>query len=375
MIQSKTLQNFRPNNKKPDFWLAILIFVLSFFGVIMVYSASVVVSDQLYHYNSFFLNKQIVAFAVGIVAWVIFYNIDYKIWNKCAGWMLGITLFFLIAVFIPGIGRQLEGAYRWIDVGPIFFQPAELIKLTFIIYLSAWLSKKGAEVKDFRRGFLPFVLITGLIIFLIMRQPDMGTMTVIALSAVAIFFASGARISHMIIGIIGAAAGFWLLIKTSAYRFQRFLVFLNPGKETLGAAYHINQALLAIGSGGLLGLGFGMSRQKYLFLPQSQTDSIFAIITEELGFLRAMLVIVVYILIAWRGYRIAKNAPDAFARLLAIGITSWIVFQAMINIGAMTGLLPLTGVPLPFISYGGSSLVILLAAVGILMNISKQSAK
>ncbi len=375
MLHSKTLQNFRPQKKRPDFWLAILVFILSFFGVIMVYSASVVISDQLYHYNSYFLNKQITAFAVGIVAWVICYNIDYKYWNKFAGWMLGITLFFLVAVFIPGIGRQLEGAARWIHVGPIFFQPAEFIKLTFIIYLSAWLAKKGAAVKDFKRGFLPFILITGLIIFLIMCQPDMGTMTVIALSAVTIFFASGANISHMIIGIAAAAGAFWLLIKTSTYRLQRFLVFLNPGSETLGASYHINQALVAIGSGGLLGLGFGMSKQKYLFLPQAQTDSIFAIITEELGFLRAMLVIIAFILIAWRGYRIAKNAPDAFSRLLAVGITSWIVFQAIINIGAMTGLLPLTGVPLPFISYGGSSLVVLLAAVGILMNISKQSTK
>jgi cell division protein FtsW len=373
MALSKTLSNFRSQKKKPDFWLAILVFILAFFGVIMVYSASVVISDQLYGYNSYFLNKQMIAFGIGILAWIVFYNIDYRIWSRSAGWMLGITLFFLIAVFVPGIGRQLEGAYRWIDVGPIFFQPAELIKLTFIIYLSAWLAKKGKEVKDFRRGFLPFILITGLIVFLVMRQPDMGTTTVIALSAVAIFFASGASISHMILGLIAAAGGFWLLIKTSAYRLQRFLVFLNPGKETLGAAYHINQALLAIGSGGLLGLGFGMSKQKYLFLPQAQTDSIFAIITEELGFLRAMLVIIVFVLIAWRGYRIAKNAPDNFSRLLAVGITSWIVFQAAINIGAMTGLLPLTGVPLPFVSYGGSSLVVLMAAVGILMNISKQS--
>jgi len=367
------LQRFRTNKKKPDYLLALVIFALSVFGVIMVYSASVVVSYKVYGYNNYYLNKQIISLIIGVFVWIIFSNIDYRIWQKYAFWMLICTLFLLIAVFLPGIGVELGGAHRWIDVGFTLFQPSEIIKLTLIVYLAAWLAKKGEGVRDFQSGFLPFVVLIGLVVVLIMKQPDMGTMSVIASTAAIMFFVAGASLVHILLGGVSALAVFWILIRSSAYRFQRFLTFLNPTDSSLGAGYHISQALLAIGSGGLLGLGFGLSEQKHLFLPQAQTDSIFAIICEELGFIRAILVILVYVFIAWRGYKIAKNAPDMFSRLLATGVTTWIVVQALINLAAMTGLIPLTGVPLPFISYGGSSLIVLFAAVGILMNISKQS--
>jgi cell division protein FtsW len=204
-----------------------------------------------------------------------------------------------------------------------------------------------------------------------MSQPDLGTMSVILFSSVAVFFIAGAELTHMVIGAGALLTAFTILIKTSYYRQQRLLVFLNPSVDSQGAAYHINQALLAVGAGGLWGLGFGQSRQKYLYLPEAHTDSIFAIIAEELGFIRSGLVIAGFLFLAYLGYKIAKNAPDRFSRLLAIGITTWIVVQAFINIGAMINVLPLTGVPLPFISYGGSSLIILLAAVGVMLNISK----
>lgn len=370
-----SLQRFRTNKQKPDYLLALVIFALSVFGLVMIYSASVVISYKIFGYNNYYLNKQVISLLVGILAWIIFSLIDYRVWQKYAFGLLILTLCLLIAVFIPGLGVELGGAHRWIDIGFTLFQPSEIIKLTLIIYLSAWLTKKGEGVKDFQSGFVPFVVLMGIVIFLIMKQPDMGTMSVIAATAAVMFFVAGASLSHIIVGGTFVMALFWILIRSSSYRFQRFLTFLNPSGAALSASYHINQALLAIGSGGLLGLGFGLSQQKHLFLPQAHTDSIFAIITEELGFLRALLVILVFAFIAWRGYKIAKNAPDTFSRLLAIGITTWIVLQALINLGAMTGVLPLTGVPLPFISYGGSSLVVLFAAVGILMNISKQSVR
>jgi len=221
---------------------------------------------------------------------------------------------------------------------------------------------------------LPFIFIVSVIAFLIIKEPDMGTMSIITGIAAIMFFVAGASWQHILAGALSVIVFFVIMIKTAPYRMQRLMVFLNPSQGNLDASYHINQAILAIGSGGLWGLGFGKSMQKYFYLPEAHTDSIFAIIAEELGFLRAIFVIIIFVLIAWRGYRIAKNAPDTFSRLLATGITSWIVFQALVNLAAISGAMPLTGVPLPFVSYGGSSLVILLAAVGILLNISKQTS-
>lgn len=370
-----SLERFRKRLAKPDYSLIMVVFILAVFGLIMIYSSSVVVSYDLFGYNNYYLNKQAISLLLGIVVWLVFSKIDYLVWKKYAFLMFAGTLVTLVAVFLPGIGKEFGGAHRWISLGFFFFQPSEICKLTFIIYLSAWLTKKGTEVKDFRNGFLPFAIILALVAFLIIKEPDMGTMSVITGIGTVMFFVAGASWQHLALGISSIFGFFLILIKSAPYRMQRFLVFLNPSHESLGASYHINQALLAIGSGGLLGLGFGQSRQKYFYLPQAHTDSIFAIIVEELGFLRASLVILAFLYIGWKGYKIAKNAPDDFSRLLAIGITSWIIIQAFINIAAMMGLLPLTGVPLPFISYGGSSLVILMAAVGILTNISKQANK
>jgi cell division protein FtsW len=303
------------------------------------------------------------------------YSIDYRFWKKNSFWMLIITLLLLILVFVPGIGRAAGGAHRWIVIGGSWFQPSELIKLTFLIYLSAWLENRDEKIKSFWFGFIPFTFLILLIGALIMLQPDLGTTSILVLSAVTVFFVAGANPSHLVFGAGGLLVLLTILIKASPYRQQRLLVFLNPSVDSQGAAYHINQALLAIGAGGLWGLGFGQSKQKYLYLPEAHTDSIFAIIAEELGFIRSSLVVAGYLLIGYLGFRIARNAPDRFARFLAVGITSWIVFQAFINIAAMLNLLPLTGVPLPFVSYGGSSLIILLAGVGIMLNISKHTGE
>lgn len=366
-----SLDRYRKHGGRMDYWLLFLVFGVCIFGLLMVYSSSAVVSFEQYGINNFYFKKQLVSFIIGMVMLGITSFIDYRFWKKNAVLFLGITVILLIAVFL--LGKTTLGAQRWLNIAGISVQPSEIAKLTFIIYLAAWLEKRNENIKDFKYGFLPFAVILGAIGFLIIKQPDMGTMSVIVATAVVMFFISGASLVHLGVGFAFLIGLFLLLIKSAPYRMQRFLVFLNPSNEKLGAGYHINQALLAIGSGGWFGLGFGQSKQKYLYLPEPQTDSIFAIITEELGFLRAILVFVVFVLIALRGFKIAKNAPDMFAMLLASGITVWIVVQFFINIGAMIGLMPLTGIPLPFVSYGGSSLIILLTAVGILLNISKHA--
>ncbi len=359
--------------KKPDYLFAIVIFLLILFGIIMISSSSIVISMEHTGKNYTYVLRQIESLFFGLIAMFAAYSIDYRFWKKNSLWMLIVTLLLLILVFIPGIGKSAGGAHRWIGIGNQWFQPSELIKLTFIIYLAAWLDNMGEKVKSFWQGFIPFAVLIGIIGALIMLQPDLGTFTVILLSAITVFFVSGADLTHMAIGAGGMAALLFLLIKISPYRQQRLLVFLNPSVDAQGAAYHINQALLAIGAGGWWGLGFGQSRQKYLYLPEAHTDSIFAIIAEELGFVRSGIVVIAYLFIAYLGLRIARNAPDNFSRLLSIGITSWIFFQAFINIGAMINVLPFTGVPLPFVSYGGSSLIVLLAGVGLMLNISKSN--
>jgi len=367
--------NLRNLSKKPDYFFLILVIILSFVGIIMISSGSVVISYETYNNNYHFVIQQLISFIVGIAALLAAMQIDYRFWKKNSFWILVITLLLLVLVFIPGIGKSAGGAHRWIGLGAKWFQPSELVKLTFLIYLASWLDQKGETVKSFWGGFLPFSFLILLIGFLIMKQPDMGTMSIILISATMVYFASGAKMSHLGIGLASITVLGAILIKAAPYRLQRLLVFLNPTADTQGAAYHINQALMAIGSGGWWGLGFGQSKQKYLYLPQVHTDSIFALIVEELGFVRAGLIIVGFLLLGIRGLQIAKKAPDNFSRLLVVGIISWILIQAFINIGAMLNLLPLTGVPMPFISFGGSSLIITMAAVGIILNISKETGE
>lgn len=360
---------------KPDFLLALTVFFLCFFGLVMISSASVVVSEERFGTNYYYVTHQLTSLIIGLILMVTAYLIDYRLWRKISLIMFLLTLLLLIGVFLPGIGREFGGAHRWLGLGGLVLQPSEIVKLTFIIYLASWLDKKGESISHFSAGFIPFVFLMLILGFLIMSQPDLGTLSVIIGTAVVTFFIAGARGSHLVMGGISVLIILGILVKAAPYRFQRFLVFLSPGEQTLGAAYHINQALIAIGSGGLWGLGFGQSKQKYLYLPQAYSDSIFAIIAEELGFLRSSLVLGAFILIAIRGYKIVRNAPDNFARFLATGIVTWIILQVFINIAAMLNLIPLTGVPLPFISFGGSSLIVTLIAVGILLNISKYSSQ
>lgn len=343
-------------------------------GLIMIASAGVVYGRVRFGDDYYFLKQQLFGLGVGLLFLYILQKIDYHIWQRFVVPIFIVAIALLVLVFIPGFGTTVYGAARWVELGPLSFQPSEVMKFAIILYLSAWLSSKGrAKASDFFEGLVPFLALLSVVGFLIIKQPDTGTLGLIFLISLAIFFASGASIVHIFSLFAGGLFALFILIKIAPYRMQRFLVFMNPDHDPMGFGYQMTQALLAIGSGGIFGVGLGQSRQKFNYLPEPVTDSIFAVLGEELGMIGATVVVGLFLFLAWRGVRIALRAPDEFGRLLAVGIVSWIVFQAFINISAITGLIPLTGIPLPFISYGGTSLAVLLAAVGILLNISKHS--
>jgi len=358
---------------KPDYVFIGLIGVIVVFGLVMLSSASSAVAYEKFGDSYWYLKHQIIfGLLPGLAVFFIMARTDYRKWKKYALPFLAVSVVLLFLVFIPGLGAGYGRAKSWINIFGVSLQPSEIVKLTFLIYLAAWLSgRREHDIKDTYSSFVPFVSILGIISFLMAVQPDIGTLSIIALISLVVYFAAGAPILHL--GWISGAGAllFFILIKIAPYRAARFMTFLHPELDPQGIGYHINQALLAIGSGGFFGLGLGLSRQKFQYLPEVAGDSIFAVIAEELGFLFAVGLIIFFIFLALRGFKIAKSVPDGFGRLLAIGITSWFVFQAFINIGAMLSLLPITGIPLPFISYGGTALTVGLAAAGIMANISK----
>jgi len=283
--------------------------------------------------------------------------------------MLAVPFFFatialLLMVFLPGLGIRAQGAHRWLNFGFFVFQPAEFAKFTTVLYLSAWLRNSESN------RFSAFVIYLCMTVGLILLEPDMGTSFVLLLIAISMYFFSGEPIRHLFIFIPIMAIVIIGLAIISPYRLSRVMTFLNLQEDPLGASYQIRQVLVALGSGGWTGVGIGKSRQKYEYLPEANTDSIFAIIAEELGFVGSVCVILVYMVIIWRCFKISIRAPDNFGRLFALGAGIWIACQTIVNLSAMVALIPLTGIPLPFVSYGGSSLIIALTAVGIVLNIS-----
>ena len=354
----------KSSNTSPDWFLISLVLGLTFFGVIMVGNASVVEAFRDFGDKFYYLRQQIIWALLGLSAFFVFSFFDYRKLKKLALPLILFSFITLILVLIPGIGTKALGARRWLALGFFSFQPSELTKLTFILYLSSFFASK--------KKFWPFLFVLAALLLLIMLQPDLGTAVILAVTSLIIYFTSGAPLLLIgLTGFLGLAGGAGLIF-SSAYRRERLMTFLDPSRDPLGASYHIRQILIAIGSGGLFGVGLGQSRQKHEYLPEASTDSIFAVVAEELGFLGAVSILIIFLLLVWRGIRIAKEAPDDFGKLLAVGITTWIGFQALVNLSAMVALVPLTGVPLPFISYGGSSLVLSLTAMGILVNISKQ---
>ncbi len=356
---------------RADYPFFVIVAALVLFGLLMVLSAGSVQSFQLKGNGHFYFVQQLQALAIGLVGFFIAQRVHYSTWRKFSGPMLVLAVALLLAVFIPGVGYNYGGASRWINLQVFLLQSSEVAKVALVIYLAAWLERKGRDVTDLKAGFLPFAALLVLLCGLIMLQPDMGSMSVLAAIGLVMFFTAGAAAKHLALGAGGVLAAAALLIAAAPYRINRLLTFLDPSKDTLGTGYHVQQALVAIGSGGLFGLGFNNSLQKHFFLPEPMNDSIFAIIAEELGFFASIAVIAVFAYLAVRGLRIARNAPDTFSRLLVTGVVTWITVQAMVNIAAMLSIVPLTGVPLPFISLGGSALVVLMFALGIVLNISR----
>lgn len=360
----------------PDVWLFLTIVGLVLFGFMMVSSASSVIAERFRGDVYFYLKHQVLFGGVaGALLFCLGYFVPYRQWRALALPGLIIALVLLVLVFIPGISLRYGGASRWINFGPLTFQPTELTKLAFVIYLAALLERKGEDIRDFRKSVVPFVVITGLVIILIALQPDFGTLFTITAIAGAMVFVAGFRLRHLALLMTGGLAAFLALVTSASHGISRVITYLHPELDPQGIGYQVNQALLAAGTGGLWGLGLGRSRQKYQFLPEPAGDSIFAIIAEELGFLRTLLLLAAFVWIGWRGLSIARNSPDIFGRLLAAGITSWILVQAFVNMASILAITPLTGIPLPFISYGGSALVILLLASGILLNVSKYTVQ
>lgn len=359
--------SLKSQRKGMDLPLLISTLILILFGLIMVYDASVVQGLKDFKDGLYYIRQQLIWVGIGILSMIFFTHFDYKKFRSLALPLILISFLLLLGVFIPSLGVSGGGAHRWLRLGPITIQPAEIIKLTGVIFLSAVFEKK-AKVWPF------LILVLGVTLITAVFQKDLGSTIVFVATALLLYFASGGPIWHFIVSLPVGISALLILIFTSGYRSKRILAFLDPFSDVQGFTYHISQVLIALGSGGLLGLGLSHSRQKFEYIPEVSTDSIFGIIGEELGFLGSVLLIGLFVLAIFRGLKIAQNCQDNFGKILALGFTSWLGIQIVINLSSMTALLPLTGVPLPFISYGGSALVANLTAVGILLNISKQAS-
>lgn len=343
------------------------------FGLAMLASASWPLGFDSHADGYFFIKHQIFSGLLpGIVACLVAYNVPYEYYRKYARHMLLLSVLLLVLVFVPGIGSSLGTfSHSWIYLGVFSFQPSEIVKLTFLIYLSAWMEGRSKqEMKDVTQGLIPFLTVLGVIMGLLVLQPDTGSMAIIVLMSLSVYFVAGAPLRYFgFIGALGIGASAILL--HSEYRAERVLTFLHPELDPQGVGYHINQALLAVGSGGFFGRGYGHSLQKFQYLPEVVGDSIFAVLAEEFGFVFTVAFVVFYAAFLLRGLKIAERAPDPFGRYLATGIMVWFGLQAFFNMGAMLHLLPITGVPFPFVSYGGTSLVVCMTAAGVVLNISK----
>ncbi|HJP70242.1 MAG TPA: putative lipid II flippase FtsW [Candidatus Limnocylindria bacterium] len=366
----------RRERHEPAYALLLAVMALTGIGVVMVYSASSV--------RSYFSSadpaaqglEQLVWAGIGLTGLVVAMRLDFRHLRYLAIPIYVITLGLLVAVLVPGIGVEINGSQRWIIIpGVGTLQPAEFAKLAVVLYLAHWLDRRGKEAKSFWNGLIPFGLLVAPGFFLIAIEPDLGTAGVYAIVAISIFFMAGANLLYLTAIGSGIMAAAWVMVTSTSYQLERVQTFMDPFRDPLDSGYNTIQALLALGLGGITGLGLGESRQKFLYLPAPSTDFIFAIIGEEWGLVGTLTVLALFVVIAYQGYKIAIHAPDTFSGLVACGITTWLVVQACVNMMVVTALMPVTGIPLPFISAGGSALTINLAAIGILLSISRETSQ
>lgn len=360
--------------KSPDFVLFFTIVGLLAMGIIMVFSSSAVSAHVNFQDSYYFLKRQILWASLGLIAMLCMMNLDYHFWKRLSKPFFLFTLVLLVLVLIPGLGKVVNGARRWLGFGAYTLQPSELAKLSMAIFSADYLARNQENVSKFMKGIVPILLILLLIFALILREPDLGTALSISGMVFVLLYAAGAKLSHLyslgFVGVVGIVAA----IVAEPYRLKRLFAFSDPWADPLDTGYHIIQSLYALGTGGLFGVGLGRSREKFLYLPEPHTDFIFAIIGEELGLLGTVTVLLLFFLFAWRGFRIAIAAPDIYGSMLATALTIMIVMQALMNIAVVTASMPVTGIPLPFLSFGGSALIFNLAGVGILLNISRYVA-
>lgn len=353
---------------KNNFFIPLLTIpiIMSLIGLVFIFESSSVRAVSETGNSLHYFRLQAIWLVLGMGLLIFFSRFDYKKLYFLSFLSMAVSIILLVVVLIPGIGFSAGGARRWIDFGFFNVQPTELAKFSVIVYLASWF--KNTE----KRRFFSFISLVGFLLFLIILQPDMGTAMIVTLLSLVIYYLSGmSMVQLLLMAPIGLGA-FYLLIKSSTYRFNRFMAFLNPASDPLGIGYHINQILISLSNGGIVGAGFGASRQKYLFLPEAHTDSIFAIIGEEYGFIGGVLLLALYFVFVYKIYHLIRLAPDKLSKLLAGGIFAFFNLQVIINLAGVTGIFPLTGVPLPFLSYGGSNLLISFALIGILLNIEKK---
>lgn len=355
----------------PDHLLLAVVIALLVVGLLSLYSASFAIGEQEYGNPNFFIVRQTIFALVGLAVMGGLARLDYRRLRRVSVLLMLASILGLIAVLLPGVGVVRNGAARWLDAGPVEVQPSELAKLALVLYMSAWLSSRGEHIRDLSLGFLPFVIIVGLVAGLVLVEPDMGTAVVLVLVATTLFFLAGAPMKHLALFLAVGALVSYAVVLTHDYRLARVQAFLSPEADPYGKGFQLVQLKTALASGGLVGLGWGAGRQKFGFVPGAHTDGVFAIVGEELGFVGVMAVLALFAVLVGRGIYVAMRVRDPFGRLVAAGVSAWLGYQTLINVGGISGLIPLTGIPLPFFSYGGSALIANLAAVGLLLSVSR----
>lgn len=355
----------------PDAVLFAVVAILVGIGLVMIFSASSALAYEAYHDSAYYLKRQLIWLVISLGAAYGAYSIDYHKWKKIAPVLLLLSTLSLVLVLIPHVGVLANGARRWLGAGPISIQPSEFAKLALVLYLAAVLSTRGERITSLAKGLFPLCVPMGIMVMLVLKEPDMGTASLLAMVSFAMFFAAGARLEHLSLILLSTAPIVALSVLSSPYKRARILAFMDPWKDPQNTGFHIVQSLLALGSGGIAGAGLGASRAKFFYLPEQYTDFIYAVLGEELGLVGALSVILLFLIFAYRAIRIAIGAPDRFGFFLTVGCTALIVIQAFINIGVVTSSWPVTGVPLPFVSFGGSSLVVSLVAVALIINVGR----
>jgi cell division protein FtsW len=358
--------------KGMDIILVTSVLILLGIGVTMVYSASSVFAAKKYGSEYFFLKKQISGIAIGLTVMFLTANINYEHYKKLTYLIYGLALTTLICVFVPGLGFKANGATRWLRVAGFSFQPAEFAKLAIVFYLAYSLDKKSDNLKNFSVGFLPHIIMTGIILAIILIQPDLGSVVIISTILFIMLFTAGVRTRYLFVSILLLLPVAYNLIMNVSYRRRRLLAYLNPLSDPTGAGFQLRQSFLALGSGGFFGMGLGGGKQKLFYLPEPHTDFILSVLGEELGFIGVSIVLILFSVIVYRGFKISLEAENLYGSLLALGLILIIGIQAGINAGVVMGLLPTKGLVLPFISYGRTAVIINLFAVGVLLNISSR---